>query len=115
MEVRAFDVERVPSPWREILEEEVLSLKARPDVLAIGVARILGSGGHLVPLRHRPCLPPDLFRQADAFRGGPARWVARHLRCLDLLPSDDGESRLSHAAELIAEARALLEEGHYRS
>lgn len=39
-----FDVRRVQSPWREILERELEKLKARRDVLAVGVAGSIAYG-----------------------------------------------------------------------
>jgi len=38
MKVRPFDISKVPSPWNEVLAREVERLKARSDVLAIGIA-----------------------------------------------------------------------------
>lgn len=38
MKVRPFEIGGIPSPWREILDEEVRQLRERPDVLAIGIA-----------------------------------------------------------------------------
>ncbi len=43
MDVRPFDIRKVPPPWKDVLTKEVERLKANPDVLAFGIA---GSFAH---------------------------------------------------------------------
>lgn len=53
-------------------------------------------------------LPPDMFRQSETFQEAPAKWINRHLKCLELLDVKSSESMLSAASALMDDARQFV-------
>ncbi len=64
-------------------------------------------------LTERERLPPDMFREAEAFPEIPKRWVKRHLECLGFFTPRFAERLLPLAVDLVKDAREFVDKKLY--
>ena len=58
-------------------------------------------------------LPPDMFRESEAFPETPRQWVSRHIKCLELFDTGSAEGMLTVAEDLMTDASEFVDRGFY--
>ncbi|MFQ5871928.1 MAG: nucleotidyltransferase family protein [Candidatus Geothermarchaeales archaeon] len=58
-------------------------------------------------------LPPNMFKEAEAFPERPRKWVSRHLQCLELFETNAARGLLGVAKDLIADAEEFANQELY--